>query len=535
MPIRHATHPSAIRPMASEETISQRVRAQLSGFGTSPPCHFENSANNGLTRSLLSALLCLALSGLVACDGGGDLDGSAAEPEVVVVETVLLPPGNTAADLGWNRSNGPVESYMVFESRNASEYAFSQLTTDPTITILGKAGDRVQITVIAISLAGDLSDASPPSPPMLFQAAQPENVQAVSALSSAPPALPNAKTIQEAVEPEGMAAESDQEEALADLSTETAADEQDDAKTDARIAQAIRALLLRGEARLPERGLSVHANQWLQSQVDSAISAGVSLAGTGHQNDDAARELVWQDQAGQLFVSDGQEFIDADDLSSTFVEALRLRATERFVGLADFDGDGQGDWLIEDTATGDVWVVDGASGQAIDTGYTQDAASGGEARLAGHGDFDGDGRTDFLWLGPDNSLEFSRFESANGDEAIPSPSLISPDGLELLAIADLNGDGLDDLLGRSASGSLMFALANLNNDPGDSTLGTDSGTTHSTSNMEWRTGSSATTDGLDLVATFDLDEDGMAEIAFLNGDVIEIWNAESGLQSTWQF
>jgi hypothetical protein len=50
--------------------------------------------------------------------------------------------------------------------------------------------------------------------------------------------------------------------------------------------------------------------------------------------------------------------------------------------------------------------------------------------------------------------------------------------------------------------------------------------------VEWRTGSADASDQLDLVATVDYDEDGRAEIAWLNGEAIEIWSAENGLETT---
>ncbi len=38
---------------------------------------------------------------------------------------------------------------------------------------------------------------------------------------------------------------------------------------------------------------------------------------------------------------------------------------------------------------------------------------------------------------------------------------------------------------------------------------------------------------VDLIATLDLDSDGAAELAWLHGDSVEIWNAESGLKARW--
>ena len=46
----------------------------------------------------------------------------------------------------------------------------------------------------------------------------------------------------------------------------------------------------------------------------------------------------------------------------------------------------------------------------------------------------------------------------------------------------------------------------------------------------WQNGAGASVDGLDLVATVDVDADGAAELAWLNGDSLEIWTAEGGLQ-----
>ena len=51
--------------------------------------------------------------------------------------------------------------------------------------------------------------------------------------------------------------------------------------------------------------------------------------------------------------------------------------------------------------------------------------------------------------------------------------------------------------------------------------------------IQWRAGAAPSTDALDLIATLDLDADGSAELAWLNGDSVEIWGADSGLRARW--
>ena len=253
---------------------------------------------------------------------------------------------------------------------------------------------------------------------------------------------------------------------------------------------------------------------WLQAQVDREVGAGVSLAGTGHGNGDELRELVWQDAAAQLFVSDGQDFLESTDAPDTFEEALRLNATERFVALADFDGDGTSDWLVEDTSTRDVWIVTDEAESSLRANPDQ-----ATAQLLGHGDFDGDGRAELLWVDDDNQLLMT-----GTDSSAPSfdPATRTPEGFEPLAIADLDGDGADDVVGRNADGILVFAHLAAADDA------SESGAVPVLS-IDWRSGPEDTTHSLDLVATLDIDEDGAAEIAWLNGDGdLEIWTTAGG-------
>lgn len=462
---------------------------------------------------LRKATLALVLAWLVVLTGcsGGSGGSAAVASAVVAVDPVHLAPGQTAAQLAWPASAGSVDNYLVFESRNGSPYAFSTLSATPAVNIVGTGGDSVQITVVAVSTTGQMSESSPPSPPMIFHDAPAAAVARVAAPSAGAP------TAVAAVNADEADALSVSDNASDNASTNASDDASDDAFADtanaadgdstvSRIAQAVRALLLGGDARLPEAGLSAEADRWLQAQVDHELSAGVALAGTGRADDDDLRELIWRDNAGQLFVSNGQSALDTDDLPATFIEAVRLRATERFVGLADFDGDGRGDWLLEDMSTGDVWVVDGETSETISTNTALDT------KLAGHGDFDGDGRAELIWATADGRLDIM---SIDGELAA---SITASDGFELLAIADLDGNGRDDLLGRNLDGALVMALA----------TGTDAEL-----RIDWHPGCADSTAELDLIGTADVDEDGTAEIAWLNGDALEIWSAEAGLESRW--
>lgn len=482
---------------------------------------------------------CLAtFLGLLGCETpGGGGGGGAPVSAAIAVDPVYLTPGQTTARLAWPASDGPIDSYFVFESRNGSGYAFTTLVSNASTTITGTPGDRVQITVIGVSPSGEVSESSPPSPPMIFQAGASPAVAAVVP-SGATPITATESASDTRSNGETGSSESEVASTTDDRNGDEDSLENADAREEStesnRLAQAIRELLLGADARLPESGLSAVASRWLQGQVDQEIAAGVSLAGTGRANDDPLRELVWLDQAGQLFVSDGQNFLDSEDSPSTFEEALRLRATERFVGLADFDGDGRGDWLVEDTVTGEVWMIDGATDESVPS-VLHDA----DSRLAGLGDFDGDGRSELLWIGTDNRLRVTRPGAYMETMAI---SAAGPEGFELLAIADLDGNGLDDLLGRNADGSLSMALALATDsqsmddlDSGDPYDYGDSATGGSPVVLEWRSGTSELSDQLDLVATLDVDEDGAAEIAWLNGDSLEIWTADQGHRTTLSF
>ena len=124
----------------------------------------------------------------------------------------------------------------------------------------------------------------------------------------------------------------------------------------------------------------------------------------------------------------------------------------RLAGLGDFDGDGRGDVLLRHLrGAWRLYSMDGRNPVGEHPGeplFTRDPAW----RVAGTGDFDGDGTQDILLRNPRGSWRYQTVTAGGEVGGGHLPRM--PRALEwrLDGIGDLDGDGSDDILLRHADG-----------------------------------------------------------------------------------
>lgn len=497
------------------------------------------SAVGGAWRLLVCAWLGVAV---LACGGGGGSEGGSPDDgggdPPLATEPVDLPPGQTMAELAWLESDGFVSSYMVFVSRNHGSFNFNQLVTAPTVRIPGVAGDEIRITVVAIGQDGDLSAASPPSveiryhPAIAAAVATPgfASIDPAPAIAIGTGAGESADDGASSPSPDGSVVPGDStpdagpgdgsDEGTPDGPGDGASGEENDPSLgEGLLTRAVRDRLLRADARLPLArsaalsGADDAAAAWLEAQVEMKVMTGVRLIGTAERAEGALRDLVWSDAFGQLFLSDGDAVLEAEEPATTLVATIRLEANERFVALADLDGDGLRDWITEDTTTGEAWLH--ADGSTPASAVHRPAA----ARLLGSGEFDGLGAQELLWQNTDGSLALGR---PNGAGPAILAGALPPLGMELIAIADLNGDGRDDLIARAEDGHLALGQTVLDDPTGGFWI-------------EWSENDGLADPGAPFVGSLDLDLDGRAELAWLVGDGVEVREIGETTPETFEF
>jgi hypothetical protein len=165
-------------------------------------------------------------------------------------------------------------------------------------------------------------------------------------------------------------------------------------------------------------------------------------------------DLVWQCTDGSVVVwylggADGSSYQSAALLSGP-------SSGWRIAAVADLNGDGIPD-LIWQSSDGSVvvWYMGGANGSTYRSAALLAGPSSGW-RIVAVADLNGDGIPDLIWQGSDGSVVVWYMSGANGSAYQSAALLASPSsGWRIAAVADLNGDGIPDLIWQSSDGSVV--------------------------------------------------------------------------------
>jgi hypothetical protein len=167
------------------------------------------------------------------------------------------------------------------------------------------------------------------------------------------------------------------------------------------------------------------------------------VVAVGDFNRDGHPDTVWQDPvtgAAQVWFLGGAQ-------GNVFTSAATISAGNswRIMSVADFNGDGIPDCIWQDQSSGwaQIWFMGGAQGTTV-TGAVN-LTTRNTWRIAGTGDFNGDGVPDVVWQDPvTGATQIWYLGGAQGNVVQNAVNLANSNSWKLAAIADFNGDGHPD-------------------------------------------------------------------------------------------
>ena len=207
-----------------------------------------------------------------------------------------------------------------------------------------------------------------------------------------------------------------------------------------------------------------NVRMWLKSPTggytDSAVNTypvGWRLVGAGDVNKDGRSDLFWQlGTTVSVWLMNGSNITNYTNASIPLGNAANMP-----LAVADFSCDGRADVLWRNTNNELVsWVAQSTGSTATSTAFTQQTIAsypnGWVTR--GAGDFNGDGCQDISWF---NSSALSYWlltaNSSGVISIIGTGGRALPAAANLIAIVDINGNGLADAAIRESNG-VMSAL-----------------------------------------------------------------------------
>jgi hypothetical protein len=180
---------------------------------------------------------------------------------------------------------------------------------------------------------------------------------------------------------------------------------------------------------------------------------------TGDFNGDGRADVLWQHENGT--VTDWLAQLSGNFQGNYDKAAYGVDLTWRIAGSGDFNGDGRAD-LLWTKPDGSLlrWAgnIDGSF--QTDTIVLQPGPGWG---VAGTGDYNGDGHDDVLWYNANGTVTNWLGQADGSFQGNYAAGVLSLDSSwEVVGTGDFNGDGRDDVLWQSSNGVLTDWLAQAN-------------------------------------------------------------------------
>ncbi|WP_169746360.1 FG-GAP repeat domain-containing protein [Sphingomonas changbaiensis] len=194
------------------------------------------------------------------------------------------------------------------------------------------------------------------------------------------------------------------------------------------------------------------------------ISTSWKVAGVDDFNGDGHADILWRNDSGALtdWLSRADGGFTANDSVALIYD---IPTSWKVAGVGDFNGDGRADilWRNDSGALTD-WLGQANGGFVANDSVALIYDISTSWKVAGVGDFNGDGRADILWRNDSGALT-DWLGQANGGFVANDPAALIydiPTSWKVAGVEDFNGDGRADILWRNDSGAMTDWLGQAN-------------------------------------------------------------------------